>query len=119
MLGLVGIDDNLEVYRSSTQCARKSYKCGECRKTIYSGDTYRRDFSVQHGHASTAFLCKECNDLEVKFFATIPREYKEEITYETGYLKQAVIDLREEMGAMVNGFKYPPCEVIQLKKPNK
>ena len=59
------------------------------------------------GEADTAIFCSDCDDLIRKFFAAIPNPYRHELTFKIGGLHQAVIELRDEFGVYVDGFKYP------------
>ena len=41
--------------------ARKAHRCGECRREILPGETYRRMRLISDGSASTEKFCMHCN----------------------------------------------------------
>lgn len=107
-MALTGTDEGyISVHSVTRPKARKQYRCDECNDLIVPGEKYRRDFMVWEGEANTAIVCAECDELIQKFFAAIPNPYRHELTFYTGDLHQAIIELRDEFGAYVDGFKYP------------
>ena len=64
-----GCDEYNDFQTSTTQRARKTYRCGECRHDIKPGDTYTRVFSVYDGIADTHKMCERCDDLMAAFGA--------------------------------------------------
>lgn len=60
-------DDYNDFQTSSTQRARKTYRCGECRQDIKPGDTYTRIFTVYDGSGDTHMVCERCDDLMAAF----------------------------------------------------
>ena len=107
-MSLVGIDYHPEVESHSKHCARKEHVCTECGDKILTGETYERRFTVYDGHASTEKTCGDCLALITKFFDSLrDAGLQHEITYELGNLRYAIIELRQEYGLLVEGFKYP------------
>tara|TARA_R110000851_G_scaffold22626_15_gene67045 strand:- start:510 stop:872 length:363 start_codon:yes stop_codon:yes gene_type:complete len=113
-MSLVSTDEMPDVHRVTNPKARKPYCCGECAGHIAVGDVYRRDFTVFYGEAETHICCDDCDKLMAKFFAAIPKDYRHEITFATGELKSAVVELRSEFGVTIEGFKYPPAEILHF-----
>lgn len=111
-MSLVSTDEPFDIHRVTRPKARRPYCCGECAGHIAIGDVYRRDFTVFYGEAETHICCAECDDLIAKFFAAIPDEHKCEMTFETGKLRAAVIELRNDFGVRIEGFKYPTAEIL-------
>ena len=105
-----------DVFSSKTPRARKEYRCQECTETIRVGDIYRRDFIADYNGAETHIICKNCDELIDQFFKVIPNEYRHELTFEYCGLHAAIIELRNEYGAAIEGFKYPPAEVYEFPK---
>jgi len=56
-------DDDWTVLSDTTHRARKDYRCGECRRVIAAGDTYRRHVAIERGGGppSTERLCAHCD----------------------------------------------------------
>ena len=113
-MSLVSPDDYPDVHNVTRPKAQKPYCCGECHGHIAAGDVYRRDFTVFYGEAETHICCADCDALMGQFFKAIPAEYHQEITFETGQLRSAVVELRAEYGVTIAGFKYPPADVLQF-----
>lgn len=107
-MSLCGIEDYPEVDNYTTPRARKQYICDECSGKIYSGETYHRRFTVFQGDAQTQITCSDCADLIRRFFDSL-RDFglQHELTFHTGELCSAIIELRKEYGLIVEGFNYP------------
>lgn len=103
-----------DVFSTKTPRARKTYRCQECAMTINIGEKYRRDFIADYNGAQSHIICCECDDLIDKFFMAIPKEYRHEITFEYCGLHTAIVELRNEYGARIEGYKYPNADVIPL-----
>lgn len=101
-----------DVYSTKTPCARKTYRCQECSGTINIGDKYRRDFVADYNGAQEHIICGNCDILIDKFFKAVPKEYRHEFTFEYCGLHAAIIELRNEFGASIEGYKYPSAEII-------
>ncbi|MEM7301900.1 MAG: hypothetical protein AAF468_12510 [Pseudomonadota bacterium] len=114
-MGLTTCDDYADVFRVSRHKAAKEYRCGECGGFIRPGEQYRREFLVIFGDAYDGQVCNTCDELIVRFFAALRKIDMEDLTYEFGELYDAIVDLRNEYGATVEGFKYPSAEIIQLR----
>lgn len=107
-MALVGTDCGyMSVHSVARPKARKQYHCGECGCKIMPGETYRRDFMVWDGEAGTHITCSKCDALINGFFSAIPKDYRHEITFEFGGLREAIVELRNEYGATIEGFEYP------------
>lgn len=48
--------------------ARKSHHCGECRRQIHAGESYRIEVILCNGHVSSHKTCNDCESLKKTFF---------------------------------------------------
>jgi len=112
-MSLCGTEDYPEVENVTTPVARKEHLCGECHRKIYPGETYERRFIVFMGDPETQKLCGDCRDLMRRFFDSLrDAGLQHELSFYTGELRGAIIELRQEYGLLVEGFEYPSDEDI-------
>lgn len=50
------------VLRSSKRCARKTYRCEECRGEIKPGEPYEYTWGIWGGDSGTFYVCERCHD---------------------------------------------------------
>jgi hypothetical protein len=68
-----------EVFDVSIRTARKAHKCGECGRSICTGDRYEYAFIVSEGDAMQFKSCLPCSELrEYLCEELIPPEYMAE-----------------------------------------
>jgi hypothetical protein len=58
----------VELFRKSTQIARKQHKCSSCKQKINKGDKYSRQSYLYDGEFVTEKACTDCISLAKAFF---------------------------------------------------
>lgn len=59
-----------EFFRASRHVARKSYRCGECYKSIMPGDKYEYVVGKSEGEFWTFRTCAPCIEIRACFFCS-------------------------------------------------